>query len=283
MDASICEQLGQCDRIEPLREGPYAEKLIDHVDDVYAVLDGGDPYGRGSCGGVNNNRIFFSLDGAGIFALRNITLGFLPGIKQSGDWGGPHSPFNGSRETIHGQPRGQFQYFLWDHDAVPLAGRREVGQVYDPWAVEMDIDYNWKHDSNPLCTYGGDLGLDDYRDKWGETHRPNPWWPVEYQYSPGGCQGNRIYPKGIVDAWTWEPKTSPGRYVAIFGDGFASAGNRVHFVRDALNQVLEVSPLYESPGQINVQVPNLPGKIFIFLTDSQGRRSNTETILVESE
>jgi hypothetical protein len=283
MSGYECAQAGKCDLIESPRDGIYAEKLIDHVDGVYAVLDGGDPYGRGSCGGENNNRIFFSLDERGIAAVRNIYPIFLPGIKQSGDRGGPHWPFNGSRETIHGQPRGQLHYFLWDWDAISLDGRREMSGVFDPWAMEVDIDYNWIHDSNPLCTYSGDLGLDDYRDKWGETHKPNPWWPVEYHYTPGGYLGNKILKDGVVDAWTYTRETTPNRYASIFGSGFAAAGNQVHFVRDALNQVLHVTPVYESEVQINVLVPNLVGTIHVYVTDATGRRSNTETITVNPQ
>jgi hypothetical protein len=276
-----CWQKGLCYSVQMPAEGAYAEKLIDHVDGLYAVLDGGDPYGRGSCGGENNNRIFVSLDEIGISAIRNIYPLFLPGIKSSGDRN-QHGDFKGRRDTIHGQPRAQFHYFLWDHEAKPI-NRREMSAVFDPWAMEVDIDYNWIHDSNPLCTYSGDLGLDDYRDKWGETHKPNPWWPVEYHYTPGGYLGNKIFKYGVVDAWTYTRETAPNRYAAIFGTGFAAAGNQVHFVRDAMNQVLNVAPVYESEVQINVLVPNLVGTVHVYVTDASGRRSNTETITVNPQ
>ncbi len=281
MGGYLCWQNKQCDLQTLPREGYWASKLIDHVDKVYAVLDGGDPNGVGECGGENNNRIFFSLDSTGIFALRNITMGYLPGLKTSGDLGGPHEPFDGSRDTEHGQPRPQWHYFLRDDDGKSkcLAGRRGVGDVCNPWVVEMDIDYNnpW-HDSNPLCTYTGDLGMEDYRSVWGEGHRPDPWWPVEYEYAPGDCTGYRI--SEIIDAETRTFKISPNRVAVIKGSGFAAEGNKVFFVRDALTSAGSVEPISQSGSEIRVRTPELMGDLYVYLVDGVGRHSNTARISV---
>lgn len=184
-----CVNLGQCHQNELERTGPYLDKMIDHIDDVYAVLDGGQSGGVGSCGGIENNRMYVSFDDMGIYAIRNITLGLFGsgGVawRTSKDIAGPHKPFNGSRDTTRGQPRPQNHYFLHDANAVTMA-RRGVEGIFDPAIVETDIDYNWKHDSNPECSYGGDLGRDDYRSVWGE----GAGWPtVELDYEPGGCGG----------------------------------------------------------------------------------------------
>lgn len=107
---------------------------------------------RGSNGGVNNNRIFFQADDKLIAAMRGFKTA-LPEWDQSSDLGGVHAPFDATSETLSGQPRGQSQFWSDDTKSKPLTGRTGVEDVNDPHVVEIDLDYNFFHDSNPEASY----------------------------------------------------------------------------------------------------------------------------------
>ncbi|MBV8757463.1 MAG: hypothetical protein JO257_09320, partial [Deltaproteobacteria bacterium] len=118
----------------------------------------------GSCGG-EGNRMIMSQDprlhaaqlaasnrqGAAPYDLADITTFW----RNSHDLGGPHAPFDLSDETNDGAPRGQTQYFKDPTSQVAntALGRPDIMNVVDPYALEMDQDYDCTHNSNPDCSY----------------------------------------------------------------------------------------------------------------------------------
>lgn len=287
---TTCAANGWCDVTAGGRSSAaQQERISDHVESVYGIMDDA----SGSCSSLGNNRLYGRLTARGIEAFRDLGsrgVGMYGPMnwRSSQDWGGPHAPFTGSRESDRSGPRAQVHYFLFDGDARPIA-RREVETVNHPRAFEMDLDYNWLHDSNPVCTYSGKKGYDRYKATWGEGAG---WTPVEYEYTPGGCAGARIGAGGVVDAWTWTPITGADRYVAIFGTGFATAsgGNRVYFVQanpgSMTPTTIAAEVVYDSAGQLNVKVPaglrasTAVGPAYVYVLSS-GRRTNTERIAIQ--
>ena len=156
--ASTCVGMGKCQRITLPRTDH--DMILSHVSLLYAVngSNGSD------CGGEQNNRIYFKADDELIFLLRNIDYG-LPTWYKSTDLGGPHEPFTQSREGTEGQPRGQTHQWAWDYEARTL-NRPGVSGIFDPHIVEMDIDYNFWHDSNPECRYDNTYGRTFYQNYW---------------------------------------------------------------------------------------------------------------------
>jgi hypothetical protein len=172
-DGPTCVSSGWCDDFWHGGEQDW-DTVLNHITKFYAVFGGPD------CGG-ESNRVYFQADNSLIYAIRNIPNEvFLPGWKVSEDIGGPHDPFNFSGETMHGQPRGQFQCFHSDADAVPVY-RSNFYNSGDPWLVEIDVDFNWDHHSNPECTYGGEYGYDKYQNFW---YNEGLGGPAEYWYQP---------------------------------------------------------------------------------------------------
>ena len=105
--------------------------------------------------------------------------------RQSQDSKGPHTPFDHSDETNQAAPRGQTQYFSDPSSALarsPL-GRLDLTTLVDPYALELDQDFDCFHSSNPLCqyvTYGplctpapAALGSDIYTQSYGSF---DPTW-----------------------------------------------------------------------------------------------------------
>ena len=182
--------------------------MLDHVVAIYRIAGGRDADGDrpGSCGGFEFNRMFMSMDrelhavqlaanthrgarqlggGRDIFDIRSNSY-----WRESHDLKGPHHPFDISDETEAGAPRGQTQFFR--DPASPRAqrplGRLDVIDVIDPYALEMDQDYDCVHHSNPSCAYtfyGRAClprrrrgGLDIYTRDYGD---------VESDWKPTGC------------------------------------------------------------------------------------------------
>ena len=162
------------------------ETLLDHATALYSV-NGPDP--SGGCGGGEYNRIFLGFDEVGKGAIRNWTISGGT-WSSSDDCAGPHGPFTAS-ETIGwgtgaappwcgaffwgGQEYGpQRHHWRYDWEATSLAGRLGLCDAWDPSMTEIDVDYNWLHDSNPLC--GGGMGAV-------EQHMG----AAEYGYVPSGC------------------------------------------------------------------------------------------------
>lgn len=139
---------------------PSSGTALVHVTKVYEIRDKG---GFGN-GGGDNNRIFLQFDATLIAAMRDFG-GPLPEWAKSTDAAGPHDPFDATSETVNGQPRGQAHFWSADDKAKPL-GRPGVETVNDPRVVEIDIDYNFLHDSNPEGDYFGKSGRDLYAEKW---------------------------------------------------------------------------------------------------------------------
>ena len=145
--------------------------MLDHVTRLYRATGGEaatatDP---GSCGGGEFNRLILSMDAtlhtalataitdkgmaAGVIDLHDIPAGGY--WRDSHDAGGPHAPFDQSDECNDGAPRGQTQYFKDPTSAIANAalGRQDLATLVDPYALEMDEDYDCVHNSNPLCSY----------------------------------------------------------------------------------------------------------------------------------
>lgn len=156
---------------------PSTGTALVHVTKVYEIRD----KGTGN-GGGDNNRIFLQLDATLIAAMRDFD-GPLPEWAKSTDLAGPHSPFDATSETVNGQPRGQSHFWSADDKSKPL-GRPGVETVNDPHVVEIDIDYDIFHNSNPEGSYFGTSGRDLYTQKWtplGVGGSP------EFDYVPTTC------------------------------------------------------------------------------------------------
>lgn len=167
------------------RTGPELDTALDHVVAIWAIRgaqEEGCALGR-CCGGGEFNRLYLSADDALIEAF-GTDDGGLPEWGPTSDLAGPHDPFTQSSETINGQPRGQAHFFASDDDAVTL-DRPGVEGVLDPHIIEIDIDYNLIHDSNPECEYLFRPGRELYADVWS---RLGTGEPVDFDYVPAGCE-----------------------------------------------------------------------------------------------
>ncbi len=180
--------------------------MLDHVTKLYRATGGQaatatDP---GSCGGGEFNRLIMSMDDALHTALDTayadqgmangqIDIHDIPAggyWRDSHDLGGPHAPFDQSDECNDGAPRGQTQYFKDPTSTLAntALGRQDLTTLIDPYALEMDEDYDCPHNSNPLCTYTtygpaclpetSMLGVDIYVTTYGDYQ---PAW------KPAGC------------------------------------------------------------------------------------------------
>lgn len=182
--------------------------MLSHVVALHRIAggDGATATAPGMCGG-DGNRIFVSMDmalhGALIAAntdkgqanaggkadIADIQIGANSFWRDSHDLGGAHAPFDISDETDNGAPRGQVQYFQDVTSAAAKAplGRTDLMTLVDPYALEVDQDYDCPHNSNPLCaytTYGAfcapgpaKLGIALYTQKYG-SYDPT-WQPVD--------------------------------------------------------------------------------------------------------
>jgi hypothetical protein len=158
--------------VQQPRTGASLEKMLDHVVQIYSMAAE-----TSSCGG-GDNRMYFSADDTLMYALRNL-FSAPQGWRNSEDMAGPHSPFTQSRETHAGKPRGQTHQFAWDSEAVWVQKSGMSTPVFDPHLVELDIDYNWIHDSNPECYYGGQYGRTVYTNFW-----RSQGYPGDLSYQP---------------------------------------------------------------------------------------------------
>jgi hypothetical protein len=149
--------------------------MLWHVVKVYRLVGGenatsSDP---GSCGGGEFNRMIMSMDkqlhesmlaantaqGAknamGNYDIADIATHSNNFWRDSHDLGGAHAPFDLSDETDPGAPRGQTQYFKDPTSTLAntALGRQDLTTLVDPYALEMDQDYDCTHNSNPSCSY----------------------------------------------------------------------------------------------------------------------------------
>jgi len=109
---------------------------------------------------------------------------WLPEWAASRDLAGPHDPFTQSSETVNGQPTGQAHFFASDDDMVILE-RPGVEGVSDPHIIEIDIDYNLIHESNPECDYLFVPGRQVYEEFWSGHGNGDP---VDFDHLPTGCE-----------------------------------------------------------------------------------------------
>lgn len=169
-----CAAAGKCSDETIYVDRTDFDTVLNHVEKFYGIL------GSNSCGG-SGNRIFFKADNDVIYWFRNIGLQ-LPYWRVSHDLAGPHDPFTQSRETDPGQPRGQTQQWAWDYEATPIYRDNFYNAGNDPHIVEIDIDYNVAHDSNPECSYGGVYGRTKYENYW---YYRGLGGPADLGYYPG--------------------------------------------------------------------------------------------------
>jgi hypothetical protein len=182
-----------------LADGTHA---LSHVSRLYRVIGGqgasaSDP---GSCGGGEYNRMIMQQDmvlhaaqlaanthqGAQPYDIADITTYW----RDSHDAGGPHAPFDVSDETNDGAPRGQTQYFRDPASTVansPL-GRMDLSTLVDPYALEMDQDYDCTHNSNPDCAYTfyGPACAPETNEPGTQIYSGN-YGDFEPAYKPAGC------------------------------------------------------------------------------------------------
>ena len=177
---STCVQRGKC--ISNPTPRTDFDMALNHVVKIYDIL--GDHFG--DCGGSAYNRIFFSADEELIYRVRNIDFSALMGWGNSTDVFGPgspfymHPPFTQSRETFGGQPKGQMHEWAWDYQTQYISRLGEYNR-YDPYTIEIDIDYNSIHDSNPECSYNGISGRQKYENYW---YSSGLGGSAEFDYSP---------------------------------------------------------------------------------------------------
>ncbi|MEO8551423.1 MAG: hypothetical protein ABI678_15705 [Kofleriaceae bacterium] len=222
-------------------------QALDHITQIYAINGGNGSSpggGTGSCGGMDNNRLFMQMDHDLwlAFGLANATSGTVgsPGPLQdqfgnrmwteSGDIAGPHAPFTISDETSYGSPSGQTHFWLpttnAEHTEYILPSRPQtsgpvnrpgVWGIDDPYMLEMDQDYNWIHDSNPLC--GGFLSeyVNNHGNDWPEA--------IDLSWHPSACDatsppsGDRLVPGEALTA-DQARESSDGRFRFTYqGDG----------------------------------------------------------------
>ncbi len=158
-------------RLQGSTRASDGRSMLSHITAIHRLAggDGATATDHGSCGGDDANRMIMTMD-----AMLHATLiaanqddktsagqTVIKDIPSSGyrrnthDFAGAHAPFDISDETNDGAPRGQVQFFSAPTSAKaksPL-GRTGVEDVIDPYALEMDQDYDCPHNSNPLCSY----------------------------------------------------------------------------------------------------------------------------------
>ncbi len=199
---------------------------LDHVRACYAIL--GDAPGSNGCGGMDYHRIFVSMDDTLRTAMIYSNYGYTMTIDQnsnnywkpSGDWGGPHPPFNMSDETAYGHPRGQMHFWGTSQGSWTPVYRTGVPGIVDQNIMEIDQDYDASHPSSTECTYDTG-GCDTCRGAWDRAsfsdgtgrmiyarqhpNLPGSFTGPDYEWAPAGCE--RQWCGGCG---TCEAKTSGG-------------------------------------------------------------------------
>lgn len=178
---------------------PDGQPMLAHVARVYLVLGGGRD--GSECGGAENNRLFLQMDdylwarmvetwdGAGA-----IDDGAGATWIRTRDLAGPHDPFDASNETDTGlrcaallfetsdsrPPTAQAHFFL-DGSASPVERGSGISLPSDPRMLEIDLDFDCIHRSNPTCSDFEDR----YRRSWGDFGCE--WTPSACAPTGAGC------------------------------------------------------------------------------------------------
>ena len=184
--------------------------------------------------------------------------------------------------------------------------RNGVVGVSDPQIVELDNDYNWKHDSNPEGVYSGTYGRAVYKRNWhwdqysntdrgtrgpttlrgngqpgaiSELDKTNYGVPADAVWSPI-CSSARISTNGVVNAANNRADDiHPGNNITIFGSGFATSGQTV-FVRTR-SASASIVPSRQSSSQIDAQLPTFigTGEAYIYVASGDSP-SNLSTVTI---
>ncbi len=180
---------------------PDGSPALAHVTRVYLVRGGGSD--GSECGGSENNRLFLQIDDALHAALVEtweetatpIDDGAGARYVRTRDLAGPHDPFDASVESDTGlrcaaflietsdsrPPTAQLHFFL-DGSAAPIERGAAISLSEDPRMLEIDLDFDCLHRSNPTC---GDFA-DRYRTHWGDY--ACEWVPSACTPIGTGCQ-----------------------------------------------------------------------------------------------
>lgn len=169
--------------------------LLDHTTALYAIHGNEErrPWEL-PCGGINANRLFFSMDtGAwSALALARLAPANQPVVADFGATGGdgpvrarrwrdtrddPHAPFDASTESQRGGPRVQTHFFS-DLVARPLVDRGAgTAGIVDPYLLEVDQDYDFFHSSDTECR--------NFRGKYLRNYGREPGFAqVDYGWQP---------------------------------------------------------------------------------------------------
>jgi len=179
--------------------------MLSRVTKLYRIAGGNgstavDP---GQCGG-SGNRLVIAIDPTLHSTLEtvNSAQGKVGGEsviadaaatsfwRDSHDSAGPHAPFTQSDETEGGAPRGQTHYFIDPTTAPATAplGIIDLMTLVEPFALEIDQDYDCFHASNPLCNYTLYGPLCAQRpDKRGVDIFIEGYGAVDLAWRPAGC------------------------------------------------------------------------------------------------
>jgi hypothetical protein len=166
-------------RLQGSRMSKGGASMLSHVVKLYRIAggDGATATDPGMCGG-DGNRVFVSMDmplhdsliganankgaaaAGGKSDIEDVPAGANSFWRDSHDVGGAHAPFDISDETENGAPRGQVQYFadVTSTAAKGALGRTDLMALIDPYALEVDQDYDCTHNSNPRGQVGGEPG-----------------------------------------------------------------------------------------------------------------------------
>jgi hypothetical protein len=252
---------------------------LDHITTMWAIAGGHGPVpgpGPGECGGLDNNRLFMSMDQQLwlAFSLSNGTTGFTgysgPLVdpwnnrawRDTEDRKGAHSPFTMSDETSYGSPRGQVHfwsprpnaqgsgYFIPVQPGFQQVWRRGVEGLVDPYMIEMDQDYDFRHQSNPMCY---SILEESYLGQYLANQGNSGPEPININWEPAACRsgttppasgyqgcytddGNRALPASLGEGHTIESCTAAARgqgyrYAGLQWYGQCFAGNSLGYSR----------------------------------------------------
>jgi len=182
-----------------------ASTMLSRTTKLYRIAGGNnstttDP---GMCGG-SGNRLVLAIDATlhGTMKTVNSTQGVVGGDhviadasatsfwRDSHDSAGPHAPFTQSDETEGGAPRGQVHYFIEPTSAPATSplGIIDLMTTVEPFALEIDQDYDCFHASNPLCNYTlYGPACAPRADKRGVEIFVDSYGAVDLTWRPAGC------------------------------------------------------------------------------------------------